>query len=101
MRDIRCGKLRRITTMHTRVQVYSVCVCVCIGLQLVVVMSTLIRKVDEKRQLSLITIGLQSYGSCVNEFSCVLIRLLSMLSISTYPFPVICQLVASVQMTWR
>lgn len=97
MRDILCGKLRRITMMLTRVQVYSA--CVCIGLQLVVAMSTLIRKVDEKRQFSLITIGLQSYGSCVNEFSCVLIRLLSMLSISTYPFPVICQSVASVQMT--
>lgn len=64
---------------------------VCIGLQLVVAMRTLIRKVDEKREFSLITIGLQSYSSCVNEFSCVLIRLLSMLSISTDPFLVITQ----------
>jgi hypothetical protein len=66
-------------------------VYVCIGLQLVVAMSTLIRKVDEKREFSLITIRLQSYSSCVNEFSCMLIRLLSILSISAYPFLVISQ----------
>lgn len=70
---------------------FRLIVYVCIGLQLVVAMRTLIRKVDEKREFSLITIGLQSYRSCVNEFSCVLIRLLSLLSLSTHPFLVISQ----------